>query len=228
MSLPDDRPFDISVAAQVAFKVWQCFRSGPCAYPRRLSGLRVLYNLLDGTVLNCASGPSKRDLQRRDGAACAIRSATSSLPATGTIASLVTSGGSIYIPVPPWGGNGNGGQGSTGTSFQSTRSLTTRSTFSTAVKDGSGSHSLQSQKSSLTLSTLTFAGEQKTGTSYTASATSLLPAAGTMSKPGATSLMTTMSTARKTTVTSLSTMATTQFVKPTCMADGAPWFDPTS
>jgi len=72
MSLPDDIPFSLA-QNQVAYSVWQCFRSSYCAYPRSSSGLRVLYNLMDGTIENQCAAPMKRGLEARD-AVCTLKS----------------------------------------------------------------------------------------------------------------------------------------------------------
>lgn len=77
----------------VAYRVWECFRSGYCAYPRTQSGIRVLYNLLDGTIENQCMTFVKRDLRAWDldardldarGATCTL-SSQSTLDATSSV-----------------------------------------------------------------------------------------------------------------------------------------------
>ncbi len=72
MSLPDRIPFSLA-QNQVVYSVWQCLKSGYCAYPRRLNGLRVLYNLMDGTIENQCAARLKRGLEARD-AVCTLKS----------------------------------------------------------------------------------------------------------------------------------------------------------
>lgn len=92
MSLPDAIPF-LLAQSQVAYRVWECFRSGYCAYPRRLSGLRVLCNLMDGTIRNQCGTAFKRSfnsLQERDGV-CTLDSQSSGVPTSTVLDSNPTS-----------------------------------------------------------------------------------------------------------------------------------------
>lgn len=98
MSLPEVNPFSTE-KTQVAKSVWQCFNSGICAYPRRLNGLRVLYNLLDGTIENqCAPPPFKRDTEDQVNGVCTLKSQP--LPVTTGPLDTKTTAGALTPGIP--------------------------------------------------------------------------------------------------------------------------------